>query len=536
MFVAACQANVPGLPEPVAVVEGTPIHAEDFRIQYAEYVAQSGVPDDLEQRRYFLDGLVNKRLVVLAEKELGIEETAEYPQAVERIERKLLVDAYTTRAVFDTIHVSESDLLEQFDLYASTGEQAERLHQRVLAGETFEQLAREVFADSQLANSGGSVGTFGFDEMDPAFENAAHALEVGEISPPVRTTLGYSVIQLEDRFTKPILTETEFAESRDRIEQYVVYRKRRDARTSHIRLLVESLDIDVEAASFGWLARVAFGIETPGQTENLGPLAPLVSFGPPTARTMWTLGEFQREASFTSEEQRAAVTDPEQLLLFIQGLIARHEMIRRARDMGLPDDPDVVAARARSIEDWMYAAARSRHAQALDIPEDSLRAYYEENKGDFLVGERVRLWEILLTSMDDARHVFGLLGTQPFEDLAAQYSVRPGEPERRGDLGYATREQLGVFADTLFQASEGEIIGPLEIQGRYTILRIGERIDPEPAPFESVRSTIAARLRYATDRRSIRAYVKSLRGEASFSISDSILISIPLTRNDSKSP
>ena len=96
-------------------------------------------------------------------------------------------DRYAAGAIYDTVQVRERDVADLFvrvnttlkarHLYARTREQADRLYARLQAGETFEDLAREGFADSVLAARGGSVGYFEFDEMDPAFEDAAFARE-----------------------------------------------------------------------------------------------------------------------------------------------------------------------------------------------------------------------------------------------------------------------------------------------------------------------------------------------------------------------
>lgn len=56
----------------------------------------------------------------------------------------------------------------------------------MLAGESFEALAEEVFTNPYLANNGGDIGEFTVDEMDIAFENAAFALNVGDVSAPVK--------------------------------------------------------------------------------------------------------------------------------------------------------------------------------------------------------------------------------------------------------------------------------------------------------------------------------------------------------------
>jgi len=65
---------------------------------------------------------------------------------------------------------------------------------RILAGETFADLAKQFSADSGSAAQGGSLGEVEKGVMVPAFEQAAFALPVGEVSTPVRTQFGYHLI------------------------------------------------------------------------------------------------------------------------------------------------------------------------------------------------------------------------------------------------------------------------------------------------------------------------------------------------------
>ena len=46
----------------------------------------------------------------------------------------------------------------------------------------------------------------------------------------MRTAQGYSIVQLEDRFTHPLLTEAAFERRRPKLEQYVLERKRETLR------------------------------------------------------------------------------------------------------------------------------------------------------------------------------------------------------------------------------------------------------------------------------------------------------------------
>ena len=89
------------------------------------------------------------------------------------------------------------------------------LAQQLKDGADFAELAQEHSDDSGSSEAGGDLGFFQRDVMDPAFEEAVFALEVGEVSEPVKTEFGYHLIKLTE-IDAP--AGADFAEARDEIE------------------------------------------------------------------------------------------------------------------------------------------------------------------------------------------------------------------------------------------------------------------------------------------------------------------------------
>ncbi len=68
------------------------------------------------------------------------------------------------------------------------------LLKKMSEGSTFEELAAK-FSKCPSKARGGDLGEFGKGRMVPSFEEAAFALNVNEVSGPVRTQFGYHLIQ-----------------------------------------------------------------------------------------------------------------------------------------------------------------------------------------------------------------------------------------------------------------------------------------------------------------------------------------------------
>ena len=82
---------------------------------------------------------------------------------------------------------------------ASVRNHALALRARILGGEKFEDVAKAESADSGSAVNGGDLGKGVKGRFVPAFEAAAYALKVGEISQPVLSPFGYHLIRVDSR-------------------------------------------------------------------------------------------------------------------------------------------------------------------------------------------------------------------------------------------------------------------------------------------------------------------------------------------------
>ena len=77
-------------------------------------------------------------------------------------------------------------------------EQSKDILLRIKGGESFEELAQEFSDDSGSATNGGDLGWAEPGLFVSEFDQVLYALEIGEISDPVKTQFGYHIIRLDD--------------------------------------------------------------------------------------------------------------------------------------------------------------------------------------------------------------------------------------------------------------------------------------------------------------------------------------------------
>ena len=79
-------------------------------------------------------------------------------------------------------------------ILVKTEKEAQAVMERLQRGEKFANIAKEASL-CPSGKRGGDLGTFGRGRMVKEFEDAAFALQKGQISPIVKTKFGYHIVR-----------------------------------------------------------------------------------------------------------------------------------------------------------------------------------------------------------------------------------------------------------------------------------------------------------------------------------------------------
>ncbi|MBS6610585.1 MAG: peptidylprolyl isomerase [Peptoniphilus harei] len=132
----------------------------------------------------------------------------------------------------------------------------------------------------------------------------------------------------------------------------------------------------------------------------------------------------------------------------------------------------------------------------VDVTEDEVKKFYEENKEAFKEKESANASHILVSEEDKAREIYEKVKDgEDFETLAKKNSTCPSK-EKGGDLGTFTRGQMvKEFEDAVFENEVGTVTEPVKTQFGYHIIKINEKNEGRDLEFDEVKDKIFSQLK-----------------------------------------
>lgn len=225
-------------PEPrAALVNGEPILLADYlaevdRFEDAHQVLGTDLATLSGYQGQILQGLIDQKLlaqgalasgpsVAEAEVQSRLEELAAEAGGNEALGAWLAANGYTLEGFRSAVAEEmlaqkmveeiaaqvgdEADQVHARHLLVSTRGQADDLRSQIAAGEAFALLARQFTLDLTTRPAGGDLGWFPRGVLlAPEVEEAAFALEPGEVSPVVESEFGFHLVETIERGVRPL--------------------------------------------------------------------------------------------------------------------------------------------------------------------------------------------------------------------------------------------------------------------------------------------------------------------------------------------
>ncbi len=128
----------------------------------------------------------------------------------------------------------------------------------------------------------------------------------------------------------------------------------------------------------------------------------------------------------------------------------------------------------------------------IEITDEELQSYFDENKESFKEAEQVEASHILVEDEDTAKKVAEKLADgADFAELAKEYSTDTSNAENGGELGFfAKGDMVAEFEDKAFSMEKGAISDPVKTEYGYHIIKVTDKKAAKEAVFEEKKEEI----------------------------------------------
>jgi peptidyl-prolyl cis-trans isomerase SurA len=204
-------------------IDNQPVMKSEFERIYHKNSNVQGY--DSKPAAEYLEMFINFKLKVLEAKKLGydtltsfVNELAGYKDQLSKpyLQNRELIDQLVQEAYYRTLNeVNASHVMVKLPADATPADtlqaytRAMNIRKRLLAGESFEKIAKEESDDPSAKINNGNLGWFSAFSMVYPFENAAYNTKIGDYSQPIKSRYGYHIIMVNGK--RPALGEIKLA-------------------------------------------------------------------------------------------------------------------------------------------------------------------------------------------------------------------------------------------------------------------------------------------------------------------------------------
>lgn len=182
-----------------------------FAAEDLQQELQQMPPED--RKAFLVTVLIDMKVMAKAAKDQAMDQTDIFKRRLQYLEERALRRAYfaekiaagvTPEAIQAAYDKFVADFKPQEEVHArhilvATKEDAEAIKAELATGKPFEILAMEKSTDPSAKQNGGDLGFFQHGQMVKPFEDAAFAMEAGQVSEPVESQFGWHVIKVEEK-------------------------------------------------------------------------------------------------------------------------------------------------------------------------------------------------------------------------------------------------------------------------------------------------------------------------------------------------
>lgn len=226
-----------------------------------------------------------------------------------------------------------------------------------------------------------------------------------------------------------------------------------------------------------------------------------------------TNADFDAFVASLPAEQRQYATNPYFREQYVEQIIVLHVLEKMADELELDKTEEYEKMLAGIVRDIKARMAMNEITKGIEVSDEDAEEFYNAHPDSFKKPETVSAKHILVAEEEECMKVLEAIqnGEKTFEDSAKECSTCPSGQEG-GDLGEFGRGQMvKEFEDAAFAAEIGAVVGPVQTQFGYHLIKVEKKNEAKEAGFAEVKDPIRAELLKRKQDQAYLAKVKELK-------------------------
>jgi peptidyl-prolyl cis-trans isomerase C len=204
---------------------------------------------------------------------------------------------------------------------------------------------------------------------------------------------------------------------------------------------------------------------------------------------------------------------------FLDQMINFELIYNYALDNDMKKDPDYIEQMKLIEKDLLIQIGVKNIMADVDITEEEIQKYYEENKEMFKSEQTVSAKHILVDALEQMQEIKTEIDNgMSFEEAAQKYSKCPSAAQG-GSLGSFTRGRMvPEFEEAAFKLEVNEISEPIKTQFGYHLIQLDEKSSEDVKSLEESRHMIVKNLLHQKQNEKYINTIEDLKGKYSIEV------------------
>ena len=195
------------------------------------------------------------------------------------------------------------------------------------------------------------------------------------------------------------------------------------------------------------------------------------------------------------KEQQMYASHPQFRQQILEQVINGRLFAKYAEEMKMDETEEFQTVLNNARKDILASMAIGDTVKGVEVTEEEVKKFYEENPQHFEKGATVSAKHILVKDEAKCQQILEEIAAgKVFEEAAQQYSTCPSG-QKGGDLGsFGKGQMVKEFEEAAFAAEIGHVVGPVQTQFGYHLIKVEAKNEATVTPFEDVKEQIRRNL------------------------------------------